>query len=57
MEDEEKLVDAVMAGIQAAEMTPKQIRIFGNAVTRALGVEPPTTKEIEDYVRSSMEND
>ena len=57
MEDEEKLVDAVMAGIQAAEMTPKQIRIFGNAFTRALGVEPPTTKEIEDYVRSSMEND
>mgnify|MGYP006971709660 CR=1 FL=1 len=55
MKDEEMFVNAIVAGIVESKLTPKQVRTFGNAFARALGYKPPTTKEIEDYERSSME--
>ena len=54
MEDEERIVDGIIQAIKEAKLTPEQIRIFGNAFARALGIKPPTTKEIEDYERDSM---
>ena len=55
MEDfESKLADALEAGIIASGMTVNQARRFTIAFSKALGIKPPTTEEIEDYERSSM---
>jgi len=44
---EEKIVDAIVEAIKAAKLSPEQVRIFGNAFSRAFGCEPLTEKEIK----------
>ena len=51
---EEKIVDGIVEAIKAAEMTPKQIRAFGNAFSRAFGVEPLTDEEIENVRQNTI---
>lgn len=46
-EFEEKLGDAMESGLRAAKMSPEQVRIFGNAFSRALGLKLLTYKEIK----------
>ena len=46
---EEKLVDAIVEAIKAAKLSPEQVRIFGNAFSKAFGVKPLTVKEIEKW--------
>jgi len=41
-EFEKKLGDAIESGLRAAELTPIQVRIFGNAFAKTLGIEPFT---------------
>lgn len=51
---EEKIVDGIVEAIKAAKLTPEQVRIFGNAFSRALGCEPLTQKEIEDARKNTI---
>ena len=51
---EEKIVDAIVEGIKAAKLSPKQVRVFGNAFSRAFGCEPLTEKEIKEWQNKQL---
>ncbi|GEM_PF-1624839 len=53
MDAEEKIVDAIVVGIEAAEMTPKQVRIFGLAFSKTLCGKPLTFKEIRKMLHNA----